>query len=77
MKIEIHAREHGPPHFHVSYKGEQNSFALRDCEPLEGIGLAAYFRSIREWHHRNKPLLIESWNRLRPTDCPVGQYREP
>jgi len=34
------------------------------------------FRTIRDWHAKNKSKLIDAWNKLRPTDCPVGEYCE-
>lgn len=27
------------------------------------------------WWTKNKQTLIETWDRLRPTDCPVGKYK--
>ncbi len=76
LTVEIYSDEHGPPHFHVAYGGEGNAFSIEDCQPLHGDGLRAYFRNIRKWHAENKPRLIETWNRCRPADCPVGAYCE-
>ena len=76
VKVEIYSDEHGPPHFHVVSGGETNAFCITDCTPLHPGGLVPYFRNIRRWHAKNKPRLIETWNRLRPADCPVGPYRE-
>lgn len=76
LSIVIWADEHPPPHFHVRYQGQDASFSIVDCERLPGVsGLERYERCIRDWWHSNKHELIERWNDLRPTDCPVGPIR--
>lgn len=76
LRIDILAHEHPPPHFRVVYNGESNNFSLRDCTPLDGDGLKRHFKRIRKWFRVHKPMLIERWNRFRPTGCPVGKYTE-
>jgi len=76
LKIEIFADEHPPPHFRVLYQGETNNFRISDGIPMNGDGLRQYFRDIRKWHKKNKQVLIDTWNRTRPSDCPVGMYKE-
>ena len=73
--IEIFANEHPPPHFRVKYAGETANYTIKDCRKING-GLSRWQRNIKEWHQQNKPLLIEIWNKSRPSDCPVGEYRE-
>jgi hypothetical protein len=75
LKIEIFAREHPPPHFRVLYAGETANFSISDCSKLNG-GLAKWEKNIKEWHSNNKQKLINVWNKTRPSDCPVGEYRE-
>jgi Domain of unknown function (DUF4160) len=75
LRVEVFAREHAPPHFRVSSGELVGTFTIKDCRPLKG-GLERYHRVVQEWHQRNKALLIDSWNRLRPTDCPVGEYED-
>lgn len=36
LKIEVFAREHPPPHFHISGGGIDATFSLADCAHLEG-----------------------------------------
>ncbi|WP_416192835.1 DUF4160 domain-containing protein [Nitrobacter sp. TKz-YC01] len=73
LTIRIWADEHPPPHFHVSYQGQDASFSIIDCSRLTGSnGLERYERTIREWWRDNTVELIESWNASRPTHCPVG-----
>lgn len=75
LKIQIFSDEHPPPHFRVSYAGETANFSIKDCTKLNG-GLKKWERNIRAWHADNKGKLIEVWNKTRPSDCPVGMYRE-
>jgi Domain of unknown function (DUF4160) len=78
LLVEIRAKEHPPPHFHVSYKGKDASFSIIDCSRLSGVaGLERFDSAIRNWWERNKSMLIEKWNNSRPTDCPVGPIRTP
>ncbi len=75
LKIEVFSKEHPPPHFRVSFSGESANYRISDCEQLNG-GLGRHCSVIKEWHAENKPKLIEIWDARRPTDCPVGAYRE-
>ncbi len=76
LTVEIFAREEGEPHFRVRVAGETARFTPRRCRPLDGDALWRFQRNIRRWWSEKKPALIEAWNSLRPTDCPVGPYRE-
>ena len=73
FKVEIYSNEHPPPHFHVSYNGEANSFRIDNGEPLYDKGLKRYWKNIRDWHSDNKSTLIKVWNETRPSNCPVGE----
>jgi hypothetical protein len=75
LKIQIFSDEHPPPHFRVAYAGDTANFSIKDCCKLNG-GLSRWERNIRAWHSKNKQALIAVWDRTRPTDCPVGKYRE-
>jgi hypothetical protein len=78
LKIKIWADEHPPPHFHVSYQGEDASFSIGDCGRLSGVrGLERYEKRIQLWWEDNRHLLIEKWNSSRPSDCPVGAMSAP
>ena len=75
LKIQIFANEHPPPHFRVEYNGETANFSIKDCTRINGR-LDRWQKNICLWHKDNKQALIEAWNRNRPSDCPVGAYRE-
>lgn len=76
LRIEVFAREHPPPHFRVICGEESANYRIADCYQLNGA-LRRHYRIVREWHAQNKGRLIDAWNRCRPSDCPVGEYREP
>lgn len=78
LRVTIRADEHPPPHFHVEYNGENNSFSIEDGAPLyPSNGLKQYFRNISKWHSNNRDSLIAAWNRTRPDNCPVGPIPLP
>ncbi len=75
MEIHIYSKEHSPPHFHVRSADVDAAFSIEDCSLLRGDVSSGDYAKIRYWHERAKPLLIEKWNSLRPTDCIVGPYK--
>jgi hypothetical protein len=76
LKIEVFSDEHPPPHFRIKFGGETNCFRIADAQPMYGDALKQYFRNIKKWHKDNKQVLIDAWNKTRPSDCPVGKYEE-
>lgn len=72
LKIEVFAREHPPPHFHVSGGGIDATFSIQDCALLEG-SIGGRERSlVNWWFERSRPVLVSTWNASRPSNCPVG-----
>lgn len=77
LKVEIFSNEHPPPHFRVKYQSSSANYKISDCSRMNGQGqVLKYERNIVKWWKDNKTELIDAWNRLRPTDCPVGLYKE-
>jgi len=72
LKFEIYSKEHPPPHFHVSGGGVSASFTINNCEHMEGEIGGREKALIVWWHRRSKSILVETWNKTRPSDCPVG-----
>ncbi len=72
LKIELYAKEHAPPHFHVKGNNIDASFVIESCELLNGSISTKDRKKIEYWHKYSKPKLIEFWNKTRPSDCPVG-----
>ena len=61
-------REHGVPHFHAEYQGEQASFTF-DGEVLAGaIRSRTARRLIKEWSLAQREELDANWNRARDGD---------
>jgi hypothetical protein len=75
VKVDVFANEHPPPHFRVWYQGKSDTFDICTGTPLDGDSLMRFRRNIRKWHAANRENLVDAWNRLRPTDCPVGPVK--
>ena len=76
-KIEIFSNEHPPPHFRVKYQGSTANYSIKDCSRVNGSGEVIRFeKNIIKWWNENKQRLIAIWNERRPSDCPVGVYKE-
>ncbi|OOY31258.1 DUF4160 domain-containing protein [Thioclava sp. F36-6] len=77
LKIEIFSNEHPPPHFRVKFQGSTANYSISDCQRINGSGEVVRFENnIYKWWKSNKRKLIDIWNERRPSDCPVGEYRE-
>ena len=76
LKIEVYSREHPPPHFHITGGGIDATFTIDECKHLEGK-IGGRERALVEWwYKRSRPMLIDIWNKTRPSDCPVGPVVE-
>lgn len=75
VKIEIYSLEHPPPHFHVKSSTFNATLSIANCDILKGELDSKTLKKIKHFHTFNKTKLIEVWNRLRPTDCPVGPIK--
>jgi hypothetical protein len=77
LTIEIFPNEHVPPHFHVKSHGINASFRIKDCSILDGEIKQNDYDKICFWYNTGaKDLLIEVWNKTRPTNCIAGNYQE-
>ena len=65
LKIEVFAREHPPPHFHISGADIDATFTLTTCKYLQGKISGREAVLVKWWYERS-----------RPSDCPVGPIRE-
>jgi hypothetical protein len=72
LKILIHPNEHPPPHFHVKADSLDASFEILTCRKLKGEISGQDLKRVIAFHRSSRDLLVETWNELRPTDCPVG-----
>ena len=63
--IRMFYREHGVPHFHAEYQGQQATFTI-DGEILAGtIRSGTALRLIREWGLARSAELEANWGRAR------------
>jgi hypothetical protein len=61
--IRMFYREHGVPHFHAEYQGQQATFTF-DGELLAGrLDSRTALRLIREWGVAHRAELEANWNR--------------
>lgn len=74
IKVEIYPNEHPPPHFHVRTPNGTASFAIENCQKLEGQLRRGDEQKVRLLRQHAKPLLVEKWDQMRPTECTVGSY---
>ncbi|MCH4560852.1 DUF4160 domain-containing protein [Mesorhizobium jarvisii] len=78
LRAEVRANEHPPPHFHITYDGEDASFDLGTGRRLPGVrGLDRYDPTVHVWWKRNRVKIVAKWNSSRPSDCPVGVMELP
>ena len=63
--IRMFYREHGAPHFHAEYQGQQASFGF-DGEPLAGqLQSRTAMRLIKEWSLAHRVELEANWSKLK------------
>jgi hypothetical protein len=75
-KIEVFAREHPPPHFHISGGGISATFSHIDCTHLTGHIGVREAALVKWWYDPSRPALVIAWNTSRPSNCPVGPMHE-
>jgi hypothetical protein len=63
--IAMYFDEHGVPHFHARYAGEQASVAIATLEVLAGSLPERALRLVREWAAFHQGELEENWSRAR------------
>jgi hypothetical protein len=63
--VRMFYREHGPPHFHAEYQGQQATFTF-DGEILAGTCRSrSALRLIKDWSLANRSALEANWHRAR------------
>lgn len=61
--VQMYWRDHPPPHIHVFYQGYEALIVIDDGALLAGSLPPAALRLIREWVARQRPALLENWER--------------
>jgi hypothetical protein len=78
LRAEVRSDEHPPPHFHITYDGEDASYSIVTGDRLPNVcGLERYDQMIRLWWKKNKREIALKWNGSRPTGCSVGAVAVP
>ncbi|HEY9114509.1 MAG TPA: DUF4160 domain-containing protein [Bacteroidales bacterium] len=76
VNIEIYPNEHPPPHFHVKSDNFNVTISIKDCQIINGQLDSKTYKQIKYFYASNRQELIDVWNNLRPSDCPVGPIKE-
>ena len=63
--IAMYYAEHGVPHFHALYAGEDASIAIESLDVLAGSLPDRAMRLVREWATLHRAELEANWNRAR------------
>jgi len=60
--IRMYVNEHGVPHFHAYYQGNDVSIEIETGAVLEGSLSPRALRLVREWLEMHRDELLENWN---------------
>jgi hypothetical protein len=63
--IRMFYREHGVPHFHAEYQGQQASFTLDGDLLAGGVRSRTAQRLIKEWALAHRTELDANWGRVK------------
>ena len=63
-------REHGPPHFHAEYSGQQAVFGIEDLTVLRGRIPPRASGIVKEWALLHQAELRAAWDRARRQEAP-------
>lgn len=62
--IQVYARDHNPPHFHIVTPGGQAMIGIDALEVIRGSVSRRELDIALEWASANKDALADAWNRL-------------
>jgi Domain of unknown function (DUF4160) len=65
IMIRMYLRDHGIPHFHAIYQGDDAVFDIATGEVVEGSLPKAATRIVREWTIAHREDLLANWDRAR------------
>ena len=68
--IRMYPRDHGPPHFHAWYSGQEVSVNIEDIAIIEGQFPTRPWMLVAEWASLHQEELQEAWNRIRRRENP-------
>jgi hypothetical protein len=68
--IYMYFRDHGPPHFHAVYAGQEAVLSIRGLRLLEGRLPRRALALVRAWGKLHREELEQDWNLAR-AGCPL------
>ena len=57
--------DNDPPHFHVTYSGQEAKIAIRTREVIEGAISARALRLIKEWIELHEQELLDNFEKIK------------
>ena len=60
----MYSRDHGPPHFHAKYGGQDIAVAIRDLNVLNGRVSPRIRRMVLRWASIHQEELLDAWNKV-------------
>lgn len=64
IAVRMYFDEHGPPHFHAYYGGDDAAIAIRTLEVMEGSLPRRALALVLEWAVEHRSELEENWTRV-------------
>ena len=61
----MYFEDHGVPHFHADYSGEECSIAIETLQILQGAFPTRAYKLVETWAEMHRDELIENWRRAR------------
>ena len=68
--IRMYFREHGPPHFHAEYAGQEALIGIEDLAVLRGRLSPRALGFVIEWAVLHQAELHAAWHRARRQEAP-------
>lgn len=68
ISIYMYWREHGPPHFHAVYAGQEAVIAIEDLAVLEGVLSPRVRGLVVEWATLHQVELRKVWKQARDNE---------
>jgi hypothetical protein len=65
IAIRMYFREHGPPHFHAIYAGEDATIAIETLQVIEGRLSRRALNLVLDWAESHQAELMENWKLAR------------
>ena len=72
IAIYVYWREHGPPHFHAVYSGDEASISIEDQQVLNGRLPPRALGLVTEWAALHRDELRAVWTRAQNLE-PLGK----